>query len=109
MEPTIPINATCPECRGPLSVTPGTVEFSCLVGHVYSPSALLQAHYETQERTLWASVVVLEETVQLVNAVAPHCSAAAADRLQEQAAMKVKQAKEIRGVLERLQPFRPDE
>ena len=72
MEPTIPINATCPECRGPLSVIPGTSEFRCLVGHMYSARTLLQAHYETQERTLWSAVVVLEEATQLINAVAPH-------------------------------------
>ncbi len=39
------INATCPECRGPLSAvtTGGIVEYQCLIGHRYSPQGLLIA------------------------------------------------------------------
>ena len=66
------IEATCPECRGPL--TRARIdhfdEFECLVGHKYSAEMLLNAHSETQERALWAAVVALEEARQLVAATA---------------------------------------
>jgi len=66
------IEATCPECRGPVSEVRynGLLEFRCLVGHAYSPKSLLEAHSETEERALWAAVVALEETERLVDAVA---------------------------------------
>jgi LSD1 subclass zinc finger protein len=108
MENNVPINATCPECRGPLSQEPGSMEIRCLVGHTYSPLTLLQAHYETQERVLWSAVVALEEATPLVDAVAPFCSPEAAARLKQQAATKLRQAKDLRAILERLEPFRPD-
>jgi hypothetical protein len=84
------------------------MEVRCLVGHIYSPLTLLQAHYETQERALWSAVVALEEAMPLVDSVAPFCSPEAAARLKEQAAAKHQQAKDIRAVLERLEPFRPE-
>ena len=44
------LEATCPDCRGPLSVSAygGLREYSCLVGHRYSARVFLQAHSETQ-------------------------------------------------------------
>src|SRR3954451_8307570 len=58
METKQSIEATCPECRGPLSeIDYGTVrEFRCLVGHCYSPHTVLRAHLATEESTLWAAV-----------------------------------------------------
>jgi len=79
------------------------------VGHTYSPFSLLQSHYEAQERALWSAVVALEEAMQLVDAVEPHCSPASVERLRRQAQTKFQQAKEVRGVLEHLEPFRPEE
>ncbi len=67
------INATCPECRGPLTEVThdGQLhEYECLVGHKYTAKALLDAHSETQERALWAAVVALEESTNVVDAVA---------------------------------------
>ena len=44
------IEATCPECRGPLSEVQydRIVELRCLVEHAYSPKSLLEAHSETK-------------------------------------------------------------
>lgn len=107
MESKDVINATCPECRGPLTLERhnGILEFQCLVGHRYSPRALLQAHSETQERTLWSAVVVLEETTNLVECVAGHLPAQELSRLRQQAEIKRQQANEIRNILEKLEPF----
>ncbi len=102
------IEATCPECRGPLSVVRNDelVEFRCLVGHAYSARSLLQQHSETQEEVLWRAVVVLEETVKLVDAVAAEFPATVAAGLEAQARTKHRQAGEIRKILEQLEPFR---
>src|SRR5205823_1475107 len=72
METKESIEATCPDCRGPLSVvkTDSLAEFRCLVGHTYSAQGLLAAHSETQERILWSAAVALRETVNIVEAVA---------------------------------------
>ena len=102
------IQATCPDCRGPLSEVQngGLRQYRCLVGHMYSPRSLLEAHSETQENALWAAIVALEEAVNLVRAVAPQIPAELAQRLQEQAAVKLRQAAEVRRIVEQLEPFR---
>ena len=107
METKQVIEATCPDCRGPLSeVKNGDLkEYRCLVGHAYSARSMLQAHSETQERALWAAVVALEEAANLARTMAPRFSPAAAQKLEEQASTKMRQAAEIRSILERLEPF----
>src|SRR5262245_20043101 len=110
METTRPINGTCPECRGPLSETVQTNddsalrEYKCLVGHVYSPRALLEAHSETQERALWSAVVALEESATLVQCVSSEFPPEIVERLQEQARIKEQQAQRLREVLDQLEP-----
>src|SRR5262245_35374399 len=107
METRTLINGTCPECRGPLTEVrqDDLIQFECLVGHVYSPRALLDGHFDAQERTLWAAVVSLEEAENLVKAVRPHLDPAIGERLEAQAREKHEQGQEIRRVLERLQPY----
>ncbi len=105
------IQTTCPECRGPLSqvdLDEGLPEFECLVGHKYSAKSLLDAHSETQEKVLWSAVVVLEESARLVESVAPHLPVEVADRLRQQASEKLRQAEEVRHLLERLEPFQTE-
>ena len=65
------IEATCPECRGPLTEIrhDDISEYRCLVGHRYSARGVLQAHSEAQEKALWAAVVALEEAANLARAV----------------------------------------
>ena len=64
---------TCPECRGPLSEErQGTiVEYRCRVGHVYTPLAMEQEHHDTVERTLWSTIVALEEAADIAELLAP--------------------------------------
>ncbi|HUR89516.1 MAG TPA: hypothetical protein VMZ74_10555, partial [Ramlibacter sp.] len=101
-----PINATCPECRGPLSevIEEGVREYQCLVEHRYSAAALLAAHSETQERTLWMAVLVLQEAALLAREAAAQLPDHAA-MLAEQAAEKLKQSNAIKQILEELRPF----
>lgn len=101
------IDATCPECRGPLTAVAdgGPLEFRCLVGHRYSPMSLLHEHYAAQERALWAAVVALEESRNLVKAVSSYTSSEAQPNLLRDAERKSEQAKRVRAVLEDLRPY----
>lgn len=101
------IQATCPECRGPLTKSRlnHVHEYECLVGHKYSAEVLLMAHSETQERALWAAVVALEEATQLVAAVAEDLPPETVRRVAEQAKVKHRQAATVRTLLEELEPF----
>jgi two-component system chemotaxis response regulator CheB len=102
------IEATCPDCRGPLSQVRHertNSEYTCLVGHAYSALALLQAHHDTQEKALWAAVLALEETAQIVRAVSADLSPEIVARLEVQVQVKRGQATSIRKVLEQLEPF----
>jgi hypothetical protein len=78
------------------------------VGHTYSARALLQAHSETEERALWAAVVALEETANIVRMVAAQLPPVVAERLENQAKEKQRQAGEIRKILENLEPFQTE-
>jgi hypothetical protein len=100
------INATCPDCRGPLSevIENGVREYRCLVEHRYSDLGLLHAHSEAQERVLWAAVLVLEEASVIAQDVAGHLPAASVSLLA-QGDEKRRQAHAIRAVLEALRPF----
>jgi two-component system chemotaxis response regulator CheB len=100
------LEATCPDCRGPLTeVTEnGVVEYRCLVGHRYSAMGLLHAHSDTQERALWSAVVVLEEAAVIANEVATQMPAAAHD-VKKQGEEKARQAATIRQLLNELKPF----
>ena len=100
------IQATCPDCRGPLSeVTEnGVREIRCLVGHRYSHAGALHAHSETEERALWSAVLVLEEAAILAREVAGNIPGATAT-LMAQAKEKQRLAGVVRGVLDQLRPF----
>src|SRR5947209_190423 len=105
------IDATCPDCRGPLSETQedsGPVEYRCLVGHLYSARTMLQAHSDTQERALWAAVVALEESAQLVQSVAGQFPPQIAQTLEAQANKKLGQAQELRGLIQRVEPYQTE-
>ena len=64
---------TCPECRGPISEERQgkIIEYACRVGHRYSPLAMKNEHHDTVERSLWASVVALEEAADIAERLAP--------------------------------------
>jgi two-component system chemotaxis response regulator CheB len=83
---------TCPECRGPLSEERQgkIVEYACRVGHRYSPLAMKNEHHDTVERSLWASVVALEEAADIAERLAPELGregAEEASKQREQAAL----------------------
>jgi hypothetical protein len=103
------INATCPDCRGPLSevVENGVREYRCLVEHRYSDTALLVAHSEAQERALWAAVLALEEAAVIAREISRHVPAASST-LCVQAAEKERQAGVVRSVLLGLKPLTLD-
>jgi two-component system chemotaxis response regulator CheB len=101
------IDATCPECRGPLSVvrTDELVEVRCLVGHTYSPRTLLQAHGEAQEKALWSAAVALRETEAIVNSVSAELPTALVERLRVQVEKKQRQAEAVQAIIEDLEAF----
>jgi two-component system chemotaxis response regulator CheB len=103
------LEATCPDCRGPLTAVSdnGVVEYLCLVEHRYSPLALLAAHSDTQERALWAAVLVLEEAAIIARHVASQVPALS-ESLRQQGEDKARQADTIRQVLDGLIPFTID-
>ena len=105
-----PIEATCPECRGPLSeVRTGDLrEFQCLVGHKFTARSMLEAFSETEERVLWSAVVALEEATNLVELAGQDFPPAVAERLKQQAQTKRQQAGQVRAILASLQPFQLD-
>lgn len=63
---------TCPECRGPIweERQGNIVEYRCRVGHAYSPLAMAQEHEEAVERTLWSTLVALEEAADITERIA---------------------------------------
>ena len=83
-------------------------EYRCLVGHRYSTRTLLAAHSEAQEKALWSAVVSLEEAANIANEVAPQFPDDAGARLRAQGDKRLKQASEIRALLQDLEPFHPE-
>jgi len=102
-----PLEATCPDCGGPLSeVQDGRLhQFRCLVGHTYSPRSLLEAHSSAEERALWNAVVKLEEAAEMVRHLSADVPPELAARLQRQTEVKKEQAATVRRVLEKLEPY----
>jgi two-component system chemotaxis response regulator CheB len=104
------IEATCPDCRGPLSeIRHGDIsEYRCLVGHRYSARDALHAHSETEEKALWAAVVALEESLNLARAVSDQFPPKVAEHLITQAERRLQQAAEVRKLLQALEPFQTE-
>jgi two-component system chemotaxis response regulator CheB len=87
-----PSDLTCPECRGPLweERQGRIVEFACRVGHRYTPLAMEAEHRTTVERSLWSSLVAVEEAAEIAEKLAPEMGKSAPDearRYREQAAL----------------------
>lgn len=101
------IEATCPQCNGPLSevVENGVLEYRCLVEHRFSPISLLAAHSDKQERALWAAVLALEEADELARVLSLRLPDAASTLRAQGEEKKRRQAVQIRDVLEELKPF----
>jgi len=106
-EKKISLEATCPDCGGPLSVIDsGTiVEFECLVGHRYTPSSVLKAHSASEEKALWGAIVAVEETKTLVDKTGRFFSPELVKRLKQQVQQRKEIGAEIRKLIERLEPL----
>lgn len=88
---------TCPECRGPLTTERQgkIVEYRCRVGHVFSPLAMAQEHRDTVERSLWMSVLALEEAADIAEQLASELGPDAF----EEARTKRKQSADLKAML----------
>ena len=88
---------TCPECRGPLweERQGRIVEYRCRVGHSYSPLHMVKDHEETVERSLWSTIVALEEAAEIAEKIAPELGSPTL----EEARKKRAQAETLRGML----------
>lgn len=94
-----PTQLTCPNCRGPISASQsGVKEYRCRVGHRYSPQSYLAEQQETQERTLWAAVLALEEGADVARELATH-SESTAKRYEQEAENKTNVAGKIREMI----------
>jgi two-component system chemotaxis response regulator CheB len=51
----------CPDCGGVLFESAADGQFTCRVGHAYSPEALLMQDADRVEEALWAGLRALEE------------------------------------------------
>jgi two-component system, chemotaxis family, protein-glutamate methylesterase/glutaminase len=67
-----PVISVCPECGGVLSElrAAGLTQWTCRVGHRYSPESLADAQAEGVEAALWAAVRALEDREGLLERVA---------------------------------------
>ena len=100
------VEFTCPECRGPVSriVDEGPPQYRCLVGHAYSARLFLEAHYDTEERQLWAAALALEEAAIIARTIGNDLPDLKGP-LEEAGALKRRQAEAIKAVIEQLRPF----
>ena len=72
-----PVTTVCPECGGVLSEDPvaGVPQWSCKVGHRYSPETLADAQAEGVEAAMWVAVRALEDRQELLNRMAAQAQA----------------------------------
>jgi two-component system, chemotaxis family, protein-glutamate methylesterase/glutaminase len=91
---------TCPECRGPLweERQGRIVEYSCRVGHRFTPLAMEAEHRDTVERSLWSSVVALEEAAEIAEKLAPELG----EESMDEARQNRNQAAILKDLLDRL-------
>lgn len=98
------IETRCPDCQGPLSeVRRGDFkEFSCVVGHTYSLSRVLQAQGEAEENILWGAVASLRESIALMRRVLPDLPPEERAGMERRIEKRIQLADETRSVIERL-------
>lgn len=96
---------TCPDCRGALERTQdgNFLQYRCRVGHAYAAETAVAAHASTEENTLWAAVVALEEGADLWEEVAGVLNNGNSQGLREQAKTKRSIASQIRDLLNKLE------
>ena len=88
-----PTGLICPECGGALRILDedGVPRFRCHVGHVYSPSSMLEEQQQTVEAALWTAVRSLEDRASLLNGLA----ARAGRQQRDQSAARFRRSGEL--------------
>jgi two-component system chemotaxis response regulator CheB len=76
-------------------------QWRCRVGHLFSPQALLEEHCEMLERTLWSTVVALEESIEITRDLLPALPDRA-ERLRAEEQIKLEWAGKIRELINRI-------
>jgi two-component system chemotaxis response regulator CheB len=106
MDPQL-TDLTCPECRGTIwEISRGnSKDYRCRVGHTYSAKSMLATHFATQEKTLYAAVVALEEGASLARRLADQFDPEFAERLRAEANDRETQADTIRQLLKHRNSF----
>lgn len=62
---------TCPDCAGSLVAQSGEArKYRCLVGHAWTPDALLDAYSGGLERAMWMALRTLDEKISLTRRMA---------------------------------------
>lgn len=79
------------------------VQYRCRVGHAYSRESAIAAHAATEENTLWAAVVALEEGADLWDDVAGTMADGQGKELTEQANKKRSIGARVRALLKELE------
>lgn len=94
------LDLTCPECRGPLweERQGEIVEYRCRVGHGFTPLGLMDEHHTTVERSIWETIVALEEAAEIQERLAPVIG----DRALKEALFKREQVAALKHILEQL-------
>ena len=106
-ESSTPSPFTCPDCSGPLyEVKNGKLsQYRCIVGHIFSPESLSEAHREALERALLTSLRTLHERMMIQQALAAKSSEedrTLRPRFKEAAEAAAKDAALLREILERI-------
>jgi hypothetical protein len=104
----VPTDLGCPDCRGVLYVAAlggsGWLSFRCRVGHAFASDSLIAAKENQLEQALWGSLEVLEEIVQLYEALEarqPQSSAGpASSEYRCRSATARRHQRELRGLIE---------
>lgn len=94
----------CPDCQGPLhKVQSGSLtQWTCLVGHTFSPESLTEAQTDALERVLWMAVRTLSERAQVQRQTTSRLGGETRQRMQERAEATAQDVELIRSILDRL-------
>ena len=94
----------CPECQGPLErVDAGPLtQWTCAVGHSFSPGSLTEAQTDALERVLWMAVRTLTERAKVRRQTIGRLAGPMAERMREQADATEQDLALIRSILGRL-------
>ncbi|MFD4636047.1 chemotaxis protein CheB [Lentzea sp. NPDC058436] len=91
---------TCPDCAGSLLEIPaGSGHHRCLVGHAWTPDALLDAYSGGLERAMWTAVRTLEEKIALARRMAGQARESGRGRIADRYAEQEEEAMAAADVL----------